>query len=96
MISRFIIKLRRAHEPEMRSTTINLSKFSSPHFHIPTIASIIGDMDQPLEHGPRTSEADGVEMEIITQEAALTNIMDVERANISTSPRSAEIGAIVR
>lgn len=80
----------------MRSTTVDLSKFSIPHFRVPTIASIIGDMDQPLEHGPRTSDADGEEMEIVAQEAALMNLMEVERANISASPRSADIGAAVR
>ena len=44
-------------EPEsVNSNVTDLSQFSIPNFRMPTIASIIGDMGQPLEHGPTAGE----------------------------------------
>ena len=32
---------------------------SFPNFRMPTISSVVGDMDQPLNHGPTTEEEVG-------------------------------------
>ena len=57
IISRFLVNLRRADNPgSMTSTVGHLSRFSTPRFRVPTITSIIGDMDRPLDHGPSPEE----------------------------------------
>ena len=46
-----------------------MSRFSIPNFRVPTLASIVGDMDQSLEHGPSPEEdADAWEIESASQQ----------------------------
>ena len=44
-----------------------------PNFRVPTIASIVGDMDQPLEHGPSPEEADAWEIEGAAQQVEIVD-----------------------
>ena len=59
IISRFLINLQRADRQESANTTLSghSFRFTTPRFRVPTMASIIGDMDKPLEHGPTAEEA---------------------------------------
>lgn len=68
LISRFLINLRQADRPDNMTEISRFSKFSIPNFHVPTTASIVGDMGEPLEHGLSDIEDDRTE-----QEAGLTS-----------------------
>ena len=58
LISRFLINLREAHQPEGSTSAGHFSRFSAPNFRVPTIASIVGDMGEPLAHGLRGGDQD--------------------------------------
>ncbi len=52
LISRFLLNLRQAAEsPYDTQDTFN-SRLSVPGFHIVTLASVIGNMGEDLDHGP--------------------------------------------
>lgn len=50
LVSRFLINLRRAHQLHNQSSLERFSRFSTPRFHVPTMASIVDDLGEPLEH----------------------------------------------
>lgn len=60
LINRFIINLRRARlqSEELNSSVGHVSTPSGLRFRLPTIAGVIGDMGQPLEHGARAEDND--------------------------------------
>lgn len=49
LISRFLINLRRAYRPNEPTEAAQISTFSAANFRVPTIASVVGNMDQPLD-----------------------------------------------
>ena len=74
IVNRFFINLRRVdtNRESLVSGVGQLSRHSVLNFRIPNIASIIGDMDQPLDHGPTlpTDEDAVIEMDTAHREAA--------------------------
>lgn len=70
LISRFLINLREAGTPNMTDMP-RLSRFTVPNFQVPAIQTIVGNMGEPLEHGPRNNEVEdtdttrGVSLDII-------------------------------
>ena len=60
LINRFILNLRRAgtESNQLGTSAIDPARSFSLHFRLPTVATVIGDMDQPLEHGAMTDEGD--------------------------------------
>ncbi|THG94777.1 hypothetical protein EW026_g6758 [Hermanssonia centrifuga] len=51
LISRFLLNLRQVGSPEIDSQEAFSSQFSAPGFRVPTLASIIGNMGEDLDHG---------------------------------------------
>ena len=51
LISRFIINLRRTQHSERSTEDDRFSHFSAPQFRMPPMASLAGNMGEPLEHG---------------------------------------------
>ncbi|KAJ3541650.1 hypothetical protein NM688_g6055 [Phlebia brevispora] len=60
LISRFLINLRQAGHTDPG----NVSHFSVSRFHLPTIASIIGDLGEPLAHGEENLDEDLIEAHV--------------------------------
>lgn len=54
LISRFLINLRRTVEVGSTNTT---SQFTTPNFRAPTVATILGNLGEPLEPGENDEEA---------------------------------------
>ena len=51
LISRFLVDLRQTvPQEETRLGESYTSRFSIPNFHVPTIASVIGNLGGPLDH----------------------------------------------
>lgn len=68
MISRFLINLRKAAEPQANETAMeHFSRFSVPGFHIPTIDSVVGDMGEPLD----LDLGDEVDMSAVDEQISL-------------------------
>ena len=84
VISHFIINLQQANSSgPATSVAATPSKFSSPRFRIPPVASIVGNMGQPLDHGfddENEGELNECEIEIIATESTLQNDTGVETA----------------
>ena len=58
LVSRFFINLRRADTLQGRNDTTRFSHFSIPDLRIPTIASFVGDLGEPLVHEERGCDED--------------------------------------
>ncbi|THG94701.1 hypothetical protein EW026_g6817 [Hermanssonia centrifuga] len=79
LISRFLLNLRQVGSPEIESQEDFNSRFSVPGFRVPTLASIVGNMGEDLDHGGPTEELDD-EMENIS---GSVQAEDVEAENTS-------------
>ncbi|PSS32229.1 hypothetical protein PHLCEN_2v1998 [Hermanssonia centrifuga] len=58
LISRFLLNLRQVGSPEIDSQEAFNSQFSVPGFRVPSLASIVGNMGNDLEHGDLAEEVD--------------------------------------
>ncbi|THG99236.1 hypothetical protein EW026_g3061 [Hermanssonia centrifuga] len=58
LISRFLLNLRQVGSPEIDSQEAFNSQFSVPGFRVPSLASIVGNMGNDLEHGGLAEEVD--------------------------------------
>ena len=57
VVSRFIVNLRRANEQEsVASSPTEYFSRTSINFRMPTVASIIGSLGEPLDHAPSVEE----------------------------------------
>ena len=61
LISRFLIDLRQADRPDASRAPSSFSRFSTPNFHVPTLATIMEDMGELLGHGSHASEDESEE-----------------------------------
>ncbi|PSS05552.1 hypothetical protein PHLCEN_2v3722 [Hermanssonia centrifuga] len=59
LISRFLLNLRQVGSPEIDSQEAFNSQFSVPGFRVPSLASIVGNMGEDLEHGILAEEVEG-------------------------------------
>ncbi|PSR80108.1 hypothetical protein PHLCEN_2v6809, partial [Hermanssonia centrifuga] len=58
LISRFLLNLRQVGSPEIDSQEAFNSQFSVPGFRVPSLASIVGNMGEDLEHGGLAEEVE--------------------------------------
>ncbi|PSR76126.1 hypothetical protein PHLCEN_2v8676 [Hermanssonia centrifuga] len=58
LISRFLLNLRQVGSPEINSQEPFNSQLSVPGFRVPTLASIVGNMGEDLNHGGPAEEVD--------------------------------------
>ncbi|PSS32235.1 hypothetical protein PHLCEN_2v2004 [Hermanssonia centrifuga] len=58
LISRFLLNLRQVGSPEIDSQEAFDSRFSVPRFRVPSLASIIGNMGEDLDHGGSAEEVE--------------------------------------
>ncbi|PSR81170.1 hypothetical protein PHLCEN_2v6505 [Hermanssonia centrifuga] len=58
LISRFLLNLRQVGSPEINSQEAFNSQFSVPGFRVPSLASIIGNMGEDLDHSGPAEEVD--------------------------------------
>ncbi|PSS32238.1 hypothetical protein PHLCEN_2v2007 [Hermanssonia centrifuga] len=56
LISRFLLNLRQIGSPEIDSREVFNSQFSIPGFRVPSLASIVGNMGEDLDHGGPAGE----------------------------------------
>ncbi|PSR80106.1 hypothetical protein PHLCEN_2v6807 [Hermanssonia centrifuga] len=59
LISRFLLNLRQVGSPEIDSQEGYNSQFSVPGFRVPSLASIVGNMGEDLEHSILAEEVEG-------------------------------------
>ncbi|THG98405.1 hypothetical protein EW026_g3782 [Hermanssonia centrifuga] len=88
LISRFLLNLRQVGSPEIDSQEAFNSRFSVPGFRVPSLASIIGNMGEDLDHGGPGEEVVDDETENIS---GSVQAEDVEAENISGSVQSEEV-----
>ncbi|THG94506.1 hypothetical protein EW026_g6983 [Hermanssonia centrifuga] len=58
LISRFLLNLCQVGSPEIDSQEAFNSQFSVPGFRVPSLASIIGNMGEDLDHGGPAEEVE--------------------------------------
>ncbi len=58
LISRFLLNLCQVGSPEINSQEAFNSQFSVPGFRVPSLASIIGNMGEDLDHGGPAEEVE--------------------------------------
>ncbi|THG93780.1 hypothetical protein EW026_g7554 [Hermanssonia centrifuga] len=58
LISRFLLNLRQVGSPEIDSQEAFHSQFSVPGFRVPSLASIVGNMGEDLEHSILAEEVE--------------------------------------
>ena len=81
LISRFLINLRRASQPEDSARQTGTHRFSIPNFRTPTEADIVDDMGEPLEHG-LSEGGDGEEIDAgVSAEQPSLDVSSVPVAN---------------
>ncbi|THG95373.1 hypothetical protein EW026_g6270 [Hermanssonia centrifuga] len=58
LISRFLLNLHQVGSPEINSQEAFNSQFSVPAFRVPSLASIVGNMGEDLDHGGLAEEVE--------------------------------------
>ncbi|PSR97186.1 hypothetical protein PHLCEN_2v4357, partial [Hermanssonia centrifuga] len=93
LISRFLLNLRQAGSPELEidSQEAFNSRFSVPGFRVPSLASIIGNMGEDLDHGGPAEEVEDESSIEVEEGAAETTIETHASSTVNPTPSTSRL-----
>lgn len=97
LISRFLLNLRHASEPDTSAETLRFSQFSAPNFRVPTLASFVGDLGEPVEFGQdhttdeqTTEESEDNDYVDSPRDTVESGVLEVQRLDHDDRQQAAE------